>query len=287
MQVRRFGRTGHMSTVAILGSYAFSSVPQEEADAGMELVIRAGVNHIDVAPSYGEAEKRLAPWMKTERERFFLGCKTLERSKEGVAAELRNSLETMGVDSFDLFQLHAITSYEELDEVTAPGGALEALVAAREERLTRWIGITGHGLQAPQVFLEALHRFDFDSVLFPINPVLFAYPDYRQATQRLLQVCKKQDVGVMIIKSAARRPWGGRPHPDYNTWYEPYTDPQKLQQRVNFTLSQDVTGLITSGDKTMLRLMLEACENFSAMPAEEQEALIGAAEPANSVFPIP
>lgn len=287
MQVRRLGRTGHMSSIAIFGSFAFSKIPQAEADAGMEQVIQAGVNHIDVAPTYGEAELRLAPWMKTERERFFLGCKTMERKKEGAAAGLRRSLERLQVDRFDLFQLHAITSYEELDQVTAPGGALEALIAAREEGLTRWIGITGHDMQVTQVFLEALNRYDFDTVLFPINPVLYAYPDYRKGAETLLRECRRRDVGTMIIKSAARRPWGGRPHPEYNTWYEPYVDMDKVQQRVNFVLSQDVTGLITSGDLKVMGRLLEACENFSPMPPEEQEALVASAEPANTVFPIP
>src|SRR5688572_22371505 len=137
METRRFGRTGHDSTVAIFGACALAHVTQEQADTAMELVIAAGVNQIDVAPSYGDSELRLGPWMKRERERFFLGCKTLERTAAGAAAELQRSLQRLQVEQLDLFQFHAVTTFEALDEVTAPGGALEAAVAARDAGLVR------------------------------------------------------------------------------------------------------------------------------------------------------
>ena len=276
MQTRRFGRTGHMSTVAIFGAASLGKVTQAEADATMEKVIAAGVNHIDVAPSYGEAELRIGPWMARERKRFFLGCKTTERAKESAAAELRRSLERLRVDSFDLFQLHAVKTMEELDQVTAPGGALEAVIEARTEGLTHFIGITGHGVDAPAVFLEALRRFDFDSVLFPLNFVQYANPTYRQNAEELLRQCRTRDVGTMIIKSICRRPWGDRPRA-YNTWYEPFADAEHVQQAVNFSLSQDVTGLCTVGDVTVLPLVLQACDSFKPMSVEQQEALIATA----------
>ena len=156
METRRFGRTGHMSTVAIFGAAAFYQISQEEADKVMELVIQAGVNHIDVAPGYGEAETRIGPWMPRERERFFLGCKTMERTKEGAWNEMQVSLQRLQTETFDLYQCHAITTMEELDAVTMKGGALEAFVQARQEGLTKFIGITGHGVNAPQIYLEAL-----------------------------------------------------------------------------------------------------------------------------------
>jgi aryl-alcohol dehydrogenase-like predicted oxidoreductase len=276
MQTRRFGRTGHMSTVAIFGAASLGKVTQAEADVAMEKVIAAGVNHIDVAPSYGEAELRLGSWMARERKRFFLGCKTTERTKESAAAELRRSLGRLRVDSFDLFQLHAVRTMEELDQVTAPGGALEAALEARTEGLTHFIGITGHGVDAPAVFLEALRRFDFDSVLFPLNFVQYANPTYRKNAEELLRQCRARDVGTMVIKSICRRPWGDRPHA-YNTWYEPFADAEHVQQAVNFALSQDVTGLCTVGDVTVLPLVLEACASFKPMGVEQQEALIATA----------
>jgi len=283
MEKRRFGRTGHKSTVAIFGAAAFWEVTQAEADVAMERVIAAGVNHVDVAPSYGLAEERVGPWLACERGRFFLGCKTMERTKAGAAAELRRSLERLQVDAFDLYQIHAITSVGELDQATGPGGALEAILDAREEGLTRFIGITGHGVDAPAVFLEALRRFDFDSVLFPLNFVLYANPTFRRNAEELLRQCHARDVGVMIIKAIAKGPWGDQPKV-YNTWYEPCDDAAHIQQAVNFALSQEVTGLCTAGDVTLLPLFLEACEHFTPLSATQQEALIASAAEYEPLF---
>lgn len=276
MERRRLGRTGHKSTVAIFGAASFWEVTQAEADEVMEQVISAGVNHIDVAPSYGLAEERLGPWLARERDRFFLGCKTMERTREGAATELQRSLERLQVDMFDLYQLHAVTSLEELDQATGPGGALEAIHDARAEGLTHFIGLTSHGVDAPAVLLEALRRFDFDSVLFPLNFVLYANPIYRRNAEELLRQCRARAVGTMIIKAIAKGPWGDRPK-TYNTWYEPFDDAAHIQQAVNFALSQDVTGLCTVGDVTLLPLFLEACERFTPMNAAQQEAMIATA----------
>ncbi|MDX1687151.1 MAG: aldo/keto reductase [Candidatus Promineifilaceae bacterium] len=273
METRRFGRTGHASTVAIFGAFALSNLEQDLADEVMEQIIAAGVNHIDVAPTYGDAEERLGPWMVRERERFFLGCKTMERDKDGAAAEMRRSLDRLRVDRFDLYQIHAVTNMEELDAVTRPGGALEALVEARDAGLTRFIGITGHGREAPAVFLEALERFDFDSVLFPVNFIQYAQPDFREDAEALLRVCQERDVGVMAIKAIAQGPYGDQ-EPTHNTWYEPFTEPDIIQDAVNFVLSQPVTGLCTPGDARLLPPVLQACENFVAMDDGQQEALI-------------
>jgi predicted aldo/keto reductase-like oxidoreductase len=155
----------------------------------------------------------MGPWIEKTRDQFFLGCKTQLRTKEEAAAELRLSLKKLRTDKFDLHQLHAVTNFEELDQVTGPGGALEALVEARDEGLTDYIGITGHGNNSPAVFLEALRRFDFDTILFPVNFVQFGIPEYRDKTLELLDVCQQKDIGVMAIKAVARRPWGRRDDP--------------------------------------------------------------------------
>ena len=281
METRRFGRTEHMSTVAIFGAAALWEVDQAEADAVMEQVIAAGVNHIDVAPSYGIAEERVGPWLARERDRFFVGCKTMERTKAGAGLELRQSLERLQIDHFDLYQLHAITSIEELDEATRPGSALEAVIEAREAGLTRYIGITGHGVDSPAIFIEALRRFDFDSVLFPLNFVQYADPTFRQNSEELLRQCRAKDVGAMIIKSITRGPWGEQTQ-THNTWYQPFTDAEYIQQAVNFVLSQDITALCTVGDTRLLPLVLRACDAYVALSESEQKALIataGAYEP--------
>jgi aryl-alcohol dehydrogenase-like predicted oxidoreductase len=273
MEKRQFGRTGHMSTVAILGGAAFGEVDQPTADKAMEIVLGYGVNHIDIAPSYGHAEERMAPWMKTNRDQFFLGCKTMERTREGARKELEGSLKRLHTDHFDLYQMHAIKKLEDLDEVTQSGGALEELIRARSEGLIRYIGITGHGVLAPVVFIEALRRFDFDSVLFPVNFVQFAEPTYKSKALELLTLCEKKNVGSMLIKSITKAPWGDRDH-IFDTWYEPFTEPKMIQEAVNFALSQNATGICTVGDTRLLPLVLKACENFNPMSEAEQDNLI-------------
>jgi aryl-alcohol dehydrogenase-like predicted oxidoreductase len=273
MQTRRFGQTGHMSTVAIFGAAAFWEISQPDADKVMEQVIEAGINHIDVAPSYGQAEQRVGPWMPRERNRFFLGCKTMERTRQGAWDEMQRSLKLLQTETFDLYQCHAITTMEDLDAVTMKGGALDAFVEARQRGIIKHIGITGHGADAPKIFLEALRRFDFASILFPLNFVQMGNPEYRRNTEELIAECKAKDVGTMIIKTITKGPWGERQH-TANTWYEPFDKMDEIQRAVNFALSYDVTGLCTAGDTRILPLVLRACENFKPMDDADREELI-------------
>ena len=283
METRRFGRTGHMSTIAIFGAAAFNKISQEDADKTMEQVIEAGINHIDVAPSYGEAEIRIGPWMPRERGRFFLGCKTQERTREGAWKEMQESLKRLQTESFDLYQAHAITTMEELDAITMKGGALEAFVQAREAGLTKFLGITGHGVNAPQIYLEALRRFDFDTVLFPLNFVQMANPEYRKYAEELIETCRAKDVGTMAIKFITKGPWGDKQH-TATTWYEPFEDMETIQNGVNFALSYDVTGLCTAADVRILPLVLQACENFAPLNKDEIEAMIKSGEQYEPLF---
>ena len=273
METRRFGRSGHMSTIAIFGAAAFWEISQEDADKVMEQVIEAGINHIDIAPSYGQAEERVGPWMPRERDRFFLGCKTTERTKQGAWDEMQRSLKRLQTESFDLYQCHAVTTMEELDAVTMKGGALEAFVDARERGLTKHIGITGHGVDAPKIYLEALRRFDFDSILFPLSFVQMANPEFRKQAEELIATCKAKDVGTMIIKTITKGPWGEK-QKTATTWYEPFDQMDEIQKAVNFALSYEVTGLCTAGDTRILPLVLKACENFRHMSMDEREKAI-------------
>jgi aryl-alcohol dehydrogenase-like predicted oxidoreductase len=283
METRRFGRTGHMSTIAIFGGAAFSEISQEDADKVMEQVIEAGINHIDIAPSYGQAELRVGPWMPRERDRFFLGCKTMERTKQGAWDEMQRSLKLLKTESFDLYQAHAITTMEELDAVTMKGGALEAFVEARQRGLTQFIGITGHGVNAPKIYLEALRRFDFDSILFPLNFVQMANPEYRKYADELISACKAKDVGSMVIKTITKGPWGEREH-TATTWYEPFDKMDAIQRAVNFALSHEVTGLCTAGDTRILPLVLKACQNFRRMSDSELAEMIQSAQQYEPLF---
>ena len=280
---RRFGRTGHMSTIVILGAFAVGPISQEEADATMELVLEHGVNHIDVAPTYSDAEIRLGPWLEKHRDRFFLGCKTELRGREEANQQLQRSLERLRVDSFDLFQLHAVTTMEDLERCFAAGGSMEAIVEARDQGLTRYLGITSHGLQAPAVQIEALRRFDFDSLLFTLNFQMWADEEYRRDAMALLEMAAERDVGTMVIKTWARGPWGEKER-RYHTWYEPFDDAEMIEKTLRFTLSQPVTGAISAGDARLLPMILEAAERFRPMDETEQAALLATAAEYEPLF---
>ena len=287
MQKRKFGRTGHMSSVAIFGAAALhATISQADANEALDLAFAAGVNHYDVAASYGNgmAETRLGPWLEKHRHEVFVGTKTGVRSYEGAWAEVNRSLALLRTNQLDLAQIHAVTTFEELDKATGPDGALKAMQRARDEGLTKFIGITGHDWRIANIHIEALSRFDFDTVLFPINPVLYANAEYRISVEKLLQICQDRNVGVQAIKSVAKGPWGDQKR-RYNTWYEPFDRQEKIQQGVNFTLSQPgVTGIPTAGDTTILPMVIKAVENFQPMSQSEQEALIAQSQELEPIF---
>ncbi len=283
MQTRTFGRTGHPSTLAIFGGAAFWEISQADADKALEQVLASGVNHFDIAPSYGQAEIRVGPWMPRVRNEIFLGCKTMERMKEGAWKELRASLKRLQTETFDLYQFHAVTTMDELDSIFARGGAMEAFLEARQQGLLRYIGITGHGVDSPAIYLEALRRFDFDSVLFPLNFVQMGNPTYRENAEELIRVCRERNVGTMVIKAITKSPWGQREH-TATTWYEPFDEPGLIQRAVDFALSYDVTGLCTVGDARILPLVLQACENFRPMDESEREKMIAEGEQFEPLF---
>jgi aryl-alcohol dehydrogenase-like predicted oxidoreductase len=283
MEKRELGRTGHFSSVAIFGGAAFWDITQSMANQVMEQVLVAGVNHIDIAPSYGVAEDRMGPWLKRERQRFFLGCKTMERSAKGAWNEMQASLKRLQVEQFDLYQIHAITTQEELDAALRKGGVIETLMKAREEGITRYLGITGHGMQSPALFLQAIQRFDFDTIMFPLNYALFAQDEYRMGALELLRECKARRIGTMIIKSVARAPWNEK-QKTHTTWYEPFHILQTIQESVNFVLSQDVTGLCMAGDVTVIPMVLQACEHFTQLSEDEQKTLIERGKTMEMIF---
>jgi aryl-alcohol dehydrogenase-like predicted oxidoreductase len=262
--------------VAVFGAAALWEVGQAEAEAALDLALRRGVNHIDVAPSYGQAETRLAPWLARNRASVFLGCKTMERSRNGAWDELQRSLKTLGVRTLDLYQAHAVREMEELDQILAPGGAIEAFLEARERGLVRHLGITGHGHRAPVVHAAALERFDFETVMTPLNFVQWADEEFRAAAQRLLALAAEKDVGVMVIKAFTRAPWGDRPH-THNTWYEPFVEPGDLERCLRWALSQRVTALTTPGDLRLLPAVLDAAAQFEPLSQDESDRLVATA----------
>jgi aryl-alcohol dehydrogenase-like predicted oxidoreductase len=275
MQTRRLGRTEHESSVAILGAAAFWASSTEEAAPGFEAALAAGVNHLDIAPQYGEAQRALGPLIPAVRDRLFIGCKTLRHNGDGVRAQLEESLTLLGCDSFDLYQLHGVCDVEELD---ARADAAAAIMRARDDGLCRFVGITGHDVTVAASHLEALRRYDLDTVMLPVNRRFWAEPDYRRDLEALLAVCAERDVGVMAIKAVARRPWSadaGERHA--TTWYEPYADDDNLEASVNFTLSvPGVHAFCTPGDTALLPRALAAAESFTPIPGDDLEPVAAA-----------
>jgi aryl-alcohol dehydrogenase-like predicted oxidoreductase len=274
MEKRRLGRTNHMSSTVIVGAAAFSNSAQEETSAVLDLALARGVNHIDVAPSYGHAEEVVGPWLDGKRDQFFLGCKTLERDAAGAWAELNQSFKNLRTDKLDLYQLHAVTSFEELERAMRPGGSIDTLKRAKDEGLTRYLGITGHGMDAPAVQFAALQQFDFDTVMFPIHPRLYADKKYRADAEKLLNLCQQRDLGVQIIKSITRGAWGELTK-NYHTWYQPYDTQAAITEGVRFALSQPgVASVPSAGDTRLFPMVLNAADAFTPMSAAEQETLI-------------
>ena len=285
MQQRRLGRLGHQSSVLIYGAAALAEVDQATADASVRLALDAGINHFDVAASYGDAELRLGPWMPRIRERIFLATKTGLRGRDQAWAQINRSLERLQTDHVDLIQVHAVGDPEELDLVTRPGGSLEAVVRAREEGLAGAVGITGHGHDAPATHLEALARYPFDTVLSPLNWVLAQDPAYLAAYQALAAEVQAQDAGLMIIKSAARRNWPEPVEHGYGTWYEPFDDQERISAAVAWVLSHpEVTGIATPGDVRLLPLLIEAERRLPDTTPEQAAAVLARASDYSSPF---
>jgi aryl-alcohol dehydrogenase-like predicted oxidoreductase len=271
---RPFGRTGHQSSRAIFGAAALGSMSQERADAVLPVLLRHGVNHLDTAASYGDAELRLAPWLAAHPGEFFVATKTGERRGDAARAELERSLVRMGVDHVDLVQLHNLVEEDEWATAHGPGGAVEALVKARDEGLVRFLGVTGHGLRIAGMHRRSLERHDYDSVLLPFSFILLQDAGYRAEVEALLERCAARDVAVQTIKSIARRRWtDGDDRPRFS-WYEPLDDPASVARAVQFVLSHEQVFLNTTSDARVLPDVLRAAASTTVgvRPSDEQLA---------------
>ena len=263
-----FGRTGHASVRTIFGAACLSRVSQDVADRTLEVLLRHGVNHIDTAASYGDAELRIRPWLKREPGRFFLATKTDARTKNEAREDLHRSLDRLGVDHVDLWQLHNLADPIEWDTALSPGGVIEAAVEARAEGLVRFIGVTGHGSQIAATHRRSLERFDFDSVLLPYNFVTMQLPYYAENFEELVKTCAEGNVAVQTIKSIALRPWLGRNH-TRGTWYEPLQDQRDIDLAVSWVLGRPGIFLNTVGDVDLLPRVLDAAERFEKPPDDD------------------
>ncbi|GER88841.1 oxidoreductase [Dictyobacter vulcani] len=269
-----FGRTGHMSSRTLFGAAALGSVTQAEADQTLEVLLKYGVNHIDVAASYGDAELRIAPWMAQHRSEFFVATKTGERTAPKAKEELQRSLERMKIDYIDLWQFHNLADPIEWDIALSPGGVLDAAIEAKKQGLIKAIGITGHGLQIAATHRRSLERFDFDSVLLPCNYVTLQNPYYAENFNALVETCKQRNTAVQTIKSIAYKPWMGEKQ-THSTWYAPLEDQADIDRAVHWVLGHEGVFLNTVGDIHLLPKVLDAASRFEKQTSNaDMEAMI-------------
>jgi aryl-alcohol dehydrogenase-like predicted oxidoreductase len=281
MEKRRLGRTEHMSSIVSFGGAAFMKIDQDEADHTLKLVFEHGINHLDVAPHYEDAEIRIGPWMKKYRKQCFLACKTLERTKKASGEDLHRSLERLQTDHFDLYQLHFMDKMSDLETALGPGGAMEAIVEARSQGLLNYIGITGHNLPLQ---LEALNRFDFDTVMFPFNFILYRDSQYRSNFEKLMEKVRERDVAALAIKAIAQGNWEkeyqvlDRYERPYSTWYKPFEEVGEIAVALSFALSMGFSTMISASDVKLLDLTLDAVDKVHVLNQEENDALLREAE---------
>lgn len=266
-----FGSTGYMSTRTLFGAAALSQVTQADADRTLEALLEYGVNHIDTAKMYGDAELRIGPWMKNHRNDFFLATKTEERTYQGAWDELQRSLERMQVDYVDLWHMHVLVEPEDWDVAMGPDGALEAFIKAREKGLVRFLGVTGHGVSVAEMHKRSLEHFEFDSVLLPLNYPMMQNPQYAADFKELMQICQERNVAVQTIKSVCRRPWGDREQ-TRTTWYEPFEAQVDIDRAIHWAMGYPGVFLNTVGDINLLPKVLDAASRFQTAPSEEEMA---------------
>ena len=265
-----FGKTGHDSARLIFGAAALASASQSDADRTLDELLSAGINHIDVAARYGDAELRIGPWMARHRGDFFLATKTGERSYEAARDQICRSLERMRVDSIDLIQLHNLVKPEEWELALGPDGALRAAVEARDEGLVRFIGVTGHGTRVAAMHLRSLDRFAFDSVLLPYNFSMMHSPGYPEDFEALCERCQADGVAIQTIKSVARRRWPEDVAPDTTTWYQAFDNPADVERAVHWALSRPGIFVNTASDLGLLSLTIAAAQSFDGAPDDAQ-----------------
>lgn len=264
-----FGSTGQVSTRTIFGGAALGRVSQATADRTLELLLEHGINHIDTAASYGNSEERIGPWMREHRGRFFLATKTGERTYAKAKESIERSLERLRVQQIDLIQLHNLADPDEWETAMGAGGALEAVIEARDRGLVRFIGVTGHGVQIAAMHLRSLERFAFDSVLLPYNYTMMQNPRYAADFERLAAVCEQRGVAVQTIKSLTLAPWGEKERTT-TTWYEPFTEQADIDLAVRWVLGRPGVFLNTASDVTLLPKILDAASRLGERPSEEQ-----------------
>ena len=278
---RPLGKIGHRSSIVSFGSAALFSGTEDMAKESVDLALAHGINHFDVAPSYGRAEELLGPFVPSIRDKIFLACKTLKRDRKGAREELQKSLRILRTDHFDLYQIHGISKLEDVNQVMAEGGAIEALVEAKEEGIVEHLGVTGHNMVA---LAEALKRFDFETIMFPLNFVSYAHPDPENDYEPVLDVAKEKGIGAIAIKAVAKRRWERQEH-TYGSWYEPLDQQSEIDLALWFTLSHPIATAVLPSELKLWPKVIDAAERFREPTQPEMHELMEMAKPLKPLFP--
>jgi len=279
---REFGKTGEKISIIGLGGVTVMNIPQKEVNSIVNEAIENGVNYVDVAPTYGNAEELLGPALEEYRKEIFLACKTNKRKKEEAKAELIQSLKNLRTDHFDLYQFHAISSMEDVETIFGDGGAVEAFIEAKEEGLIRYIGFSAHSVKAA---LASMDRFDFDSILFPTNFALYYKGNFGP---QVIEKAKQKGVVRLAIKAMAKSKWS----PDANRkefpkcWYQPASDPDLANMALRFTLSQPITAAIPPGDPKLFRMAMDLAKRFTPITEDEDKQLQNIAQNQELIFKL-
>jgi len=279
---REYGKTGVKLSIIGFGGIVVKDAEQQHANRIVAEVFEKGVNYFDVAPTYGDAELKLGPALEPYRKNVFLACKTTERQREGASKELKESLKRLGTDYFDLYQLHAITDIQkDVDTVFAKGGAMEVFIEAKKQGQVRYLGFSAHSEEAA---LAAMDRYDFDSILFPINFATFYKGSFGA---KVIATAKSKGVAILALKALARQQW---PQDDPlrkeypKCWYQPLTIRQEARLGLYFTLSQSVTAAIPPGEDSLFRMALDLATDFEPISAQDLEKVKQMAVSSNPIF---
>lgn len=279
MQRRALGATGENLSIIGMGGIVVSRVPQREADAIVAEAVDRGVNYFDVAPSYGDAEERLGPALEPHRDGVFLACKTGKREAEGARAEMEQSLRNLRTDHFDLYQLHGLTTLAEVETAFGPGGAIETVEAARREGKVRFLGFSAHSVEAAQ---EALRRYRFDTILFPFNCVCW----HHGFGPQVMEAAREAGAARLALKALARTNWPeGGEKKWKKCWYQPFDQREEAALALRFTLSQEVTAAVSSGEPALFKLAMDIAEQFKPLEPDEVARVAALAEPLEPIFP--
>ena len=286
IEKRPFGETGHMSSAVIFGAAALARVDQGAADRALELLLEYGVNHLDTAAAYGDAELRMGPWMDRHRDSFFLATKTRDRTRQAAWDSIRRSLDRLRTDVIDLLQLHALIHPDDWDVAMGEDGALQAAIEARDAGLVRFIGVTGHGWNVAAMHRRSLERFPFDSILLPFNWVTAHHVTYGDDFEKTLALCRARGVAVQTIKALARGPWAAGVSRRRTTWYEPLEAEEDISIAVHYVLSRPDLFLNSVGDLGLLPSLLRAAASDFEGPDSALMAAHGKRTGLSSIFGI-